>query len=151
MNMWIIGLIVLLILLIIYKSYCYIQQKQDKYLMGIWSGDKEFLKQSDLKDMHLFIAPIRDNSKLKAFLTITDKDGNFITNQVIWINNSTISNKVDITYSDNDFTAIPANVTFNIDYDKGTLMIYADSKLYAFLIKNNEMSIVANDTYTNTD
>jgi hypothetical protein len=145
-----VGIVILLIILIVYRLYD-TKRKQDAYLMGIWSGDKEFLKQSDLKDMHLFIAPIKDNGKLKAFLTISDKDGDTITNQVIWIDNSMLANKITITYSDNNFTAIPSSVTFNIDYDKGTLMVYADSKLYAFLIKNNEMSIVANDTYTNTE
>lgn len=148
MNLWYIGAIVLLVFLLIYCSY--LKQKQDKYLAGIWSGDKEFLESSHLKDFHLFIAPTRDNGKLKAFLTISDENGDTTTAQVIWINNSAFNNKAQFIYSDSDFTSIPENVSLIIDQIKGTMMIYADSKMYGFLIKNNEMSIIANEKYETT-
>lgn len=143
-----IGLLILLFIVFLVKYYYYLRRIQDKYLAGIWSGDKEFLKKSELKDLQLFIAPERDSGNLKAFLTMTDKDGDVITMQVIWINNSAFNSNIKFIYSDKDFSAIPVNATMNVDHDKGTMMIYADSKLYAFLIKNNEMSMVANDTYT---
>jgi hypothetical protein len=140
-----IGVVILIIFLLIVKYY--LRQRQDKYLAGIWTGDKEFLNNSQLKDFHLFIAPVRDGGKLKAFLTMSDSNGDTITTQIVWIDNSPFNNRIKFVFSDSDFAAIPENATMNIDKDKGTMMIYADSKLYGFLIKNNEMSIEANDKY----
>lgn len=143
------GVVLFLIILILYKYTNYCREKQDSFLSGIWSGDAEFLKQSNLKTLHLMIAPIRDSGKLKGFLSIVDNDGSDISNQIIWLDNSAFNNKVSITYTDPEFDAIPSNVTINVDINKGTMMIYADSKLYAFLVKNNEMSMISNETYEN--
>lgn len=146
-----IGALVLLFIIILYKYSCIVQKKNDSFLAGIWSGDKEFLKQSELKDLQLFIAPTRDSGKLKAFLTMTDLNGDIVTAQVMWITNSVFSNRVHFIYNDATFEAIPPDATMHIDPNKGTMMIYSGGKLYGFLIKNNETSMIVNETYANTD
>lgn len=145
----IIGIIILLLLILIVKQYSHKSHK-DTFLNGVWNADKEFLEQSDLKEMHLFVAPQLERGMLKAFLLMSDKNGDTITKQVIWIKNPFFGGDSNIIYSDKDFTAIPETVRFDIDPMKGTLMVYSGSKLYGFLIKNNEMSLIANETYNST-
>jgi hypothetical protein len=139
-------IVVLIIIIIIYLSKR--QQEQNKFIEGIWTGDAEFLKKSDLKQMILFISPNNKNKiQSNASLIMTDKNGDTITNQVVNIKRSLFSNNCNVKYEDESFTSIPTSVKMDVDINKGTMMLYDNTKVYGFLIKNNEASIIANETY----
>jgi hypothetical protein len=135
-----IGLLILLLIIIVLY---WRKSAKEQFMYGFWSADDEFLRKSDLSDMHLFIAPDK-----KAFLVMTDKNGDFISNQIININTSLFTNTASISYDDKTFDAIPGRVKLDIDSSKGTMLLYDGSKVYGCLIKDNKTSMIANNAYS---
>ena len=138
-----IGLLILLIIIIVLH---WKRSAKEQFMAGFWTADDEFLRKSSLSDMHLFIAPDK-----KAFLVMTDKNGDFISNQIINIKPSLFTNNAYISYDDESFDAIPNCVKIDIDNNKGTMLLYEGDKVFGCLIKDNKTSMIANNAYSSDE
>ena len=173
----IISIIIVIIIIIFYllnNSASTCNERYNNYLTGMWTGDPDFLKQANLKDLQLFISPKEKNMR-QGYVIMTDINGNFIMNEPIefkdtnnqsknWkalsANSQKNKDKFIIHYenaSESDSKEsdskksdkFPKNLKFGISMCDGTLTIHdTDSnKILAFLEKDFISSAVAIDTY----
>jgi uncharacterized integral membrane protein len=75
-------IIVLIILICSIKNANVSCVKYQNYLTGMWVGDAEFIKKSDLSDLRIFISP-REKRKRNGYIIMLDKNEEFILNQPI--------------------------------------------------------------------
>ena len=170
----IIIVIIIIIIAILNTSATSCNERYNNYLTGMWSGDPDFLKQSNLKDLQLFIAPPEKNVR-QGYIIMTDQDGNFLMNEPIEFKENVTNLKkwnafnanrkktkdkfithhsTDLESSNTDLstkmTEFPKNLKFGLSMCDGTLTIYdADSnKLSAFLEKDLIGSAAAIEAYT---
>ena len=174
----IIIVIIIIIFCVLNSSASNCNERYNNYLTGIWSGDPDFLKQSNLKDLQIFIGPKegpKENFKERqGYIIMTDMDENFIMNEPIEFKENKSSKKWNalsanrqktkdkyITHfttgtnnSTNNSTTnsnFPKNLKFGLSMCDGTLTIHdTDSnKLSAFLEKDLIGSAAAIEAYTN--
>ena len=74
--------IFLIIIIYITKGATNSCNKYHYYLTGMWSGDPEFLKKSNLQDLKLFISP-RERGVRNCYIIMVDINGGFILNEPI--------------------------------------------------------------------
>ena len=141
------ALIVILVIVLCFAfSKTRAQYDYRKVLPGLWKGESEFLASAGLQDYYLYIAP----DLQKGYLVILDQDDNLSSDQIVELRIRRQALRpeklsVQITYS--NLMPMPESVTFTLDVNQGTLHIAADGEMYAFLIKDNESSLVANAEY----
>lgn len=143
-------------------------REHEEYLSGFWSGDPAFLKKAGLDDMFVYIAP-RERAGIfrwsrQGYLVMTNNRGEMISNQGIEITYSCPVGRMQsalgshfraknyqipkATFSCDGEAAIPEVMSISLNPAEGSLSFYDRDKLYAFLIKDNETSIAANEEYT---
>lgn len=157
------ALVLILIILVVVLSPRV--REFEKFLSGVWIGESAFLKESGLAELYLYIAP-REKSSRQGYLVMVDSQGEFVSNQGVeidyacafkrWMSalkSNFSSSKVDycvpcaqITYDDS--AAMPEEMSLGLDVSKGTLTLYDSEKIYAFLVKDNEVSMSANIQYS---
>ena len=122
------------------------------FLSGLWVGDPDFLSSAQLQDFQLYIAP----ECQQGYLIISDSDGEFIANLAFDLDvaHSTISaisaaTRVADIYRTNcsiicdDPIPFPTSIKIAISILNGTLTLYDDTRIYAYLIKDNQASTAA--------
>jgi hypothetical protein len=78
----ILSVIVLVLIAIIVAIARVDARRYENYLSGLWVGDPAFLREGQLRDFRLFLAP-REGGCRQGYLVITADDGAFVTNQAI--------------------------------------------------------------------
>lgn len=138
----------------------------ERFLSGFWSGESGFLRKAGLSDMFLYIAPcerLGGRWVRQGYLVLVDSAGAVISNQAIEMSwggllgrwksalKSSVTASADETYKvgtvylEYDHEAImPETMSLGLNVTKGTLVLYEDHKVFAFLVKDNEVSITAN-------
>jgi len=169
------ALIIIIIIVIIFLIFiiCMVRSantccvKYQNYLTGMWIGDPEFLKKSDLSDLQIFISP-KEGQKRNGYIIMLDKNKEFILNQPIELNELSSShtqrwsahsankkNKNDLfnitfnlnTQVDNIF---PKQLIFTLSMLNGVLSIKDNTeKIYALLTKDLITSASAIKEYEN--
>lgn len=141
----------------------------ERFLSGFWSGDPTFLKEAGLSQMHLYIAPCERSGGRwcrQGYLLMVDSGGAMVSNQGIELQwsgmagrwksalKSHFSASADEVYRvanaafTYDFQAVmPEAMHLGLDVAQGSISLYTDEKLYAFLMKDNEVSAAANAEY----
>lgn len=158
--------IIMVVIIIIIGSISV--SRYEQYLSGLWIGDPTFLNDAHLSDFQLFISP-RENGTRQGYLIITNLNGEFISNQAIEINEqSHISNWMSATCSSFKTNTDVYNVrTIEINYDNedddppmpkllkmtisllnGSLSLYDEQKVYAFMRKDFAASAAAIEVYS---
>jgi hypothetical protein len=161
-----IAVIVVILIVIVLSIGGANARRYEKYLAGMWIGDPGFLKKAQLKDLQLFIAPREDGCR-QGYLIITDMSGNFITNQAVEIRCSSLwgsalktgfktekdSCKVrsfEIEYDNlarGEEPPMPTQMKMALSILDGSLTLYDDKKVYAFLEKDLAASSAALEAY----
>ena len=162
------ALVVLTIMIILVVGSVTVR-RYENYLGGYWIGDPGFLKKAQLKDMQLFIAP-KEGGCRQGYLLMTDLDGNFISNQALEIRERSAAQRwwtaftsafrterdaysarcVEIEYDDAaevNEPPMPETVKMTLSVLDGTLTLYDDSKVWAFLTKDLLASAAAIEAY----
>ena len=165
-----IAIIIAIILIVIVVVGNASSSRYENYLTGLWIGDPAFLEKAQLSDLQLFIAPV-DNGCRQGYLIITDSNGEFISNQAIEIcERSSIrrwwsalrsafrtekdtykSCKVDIEYdavAEGEEPPMPSTLKLSLSMIEGTLTLYDDEKVYAFMEKDLAASAAAVEAYS---
>jgi hypothetical protein len=142
-------------------------RRHEHYLAGLWVGDPVFLKRARLRDFQLFIAP-RENGCRQGYLIITDEDGGFISNQAIEINerprkwaavrsmfrtkkDACASRHFEVEYDDveeGNEPPMPVAMIMALSILDGTLTLYDNKKIYAFMAKDHATSAAAIEAYS---
>jgi len=164
------AVVVVVLLVIIVLVGAVAARRYENYLSGYWVGDPGFLEKAQLRDMQLFIAP-REGGCRQGYLLMTDLDGNFVSNQAIEICERSAAQRwwtalgssfktardaysaqcVEITYDDasaGGAAPMPERVKLTLSILDGTLTLYDDTKVYAFLVKDSAASAAAVEAYT---
>ena len=154
--------VIILVIIALVAAAAAAARRYEHYLAGLWVGDPAFLKKAQLRDLQLFIAPRDAGGCRQGYLIITDKDGEFVSNQAIeicehtqWWSalSSTFRVKTD-AYSTSDFQTIYDDVTagdppmpeamkMTLSILEGTLTLYDKEKVYAFMHKDLAASAAA--------
>ena len=127
--------------------------KYQNYLTGMWIGDPEFIKKSDLTDLQIFIGP-KENVKRNGYIIMLDKNNEFILNSAIELKEITSqhaqrwsANTENKKIKDDHFNieyqvltdinnVFPKKINLNLSMGNGVLAIKANEKTYALLIKD---------------
>lgn len=142
-------------------------RRYKNYLSGYWVGDPGFLEKAQLKDMQLFIGPEEDGTR-QGYLIMTDLDDNFVSNQAIevkegamgrrwWTALKSVFRTTRDVYSTNDLSIeydaeagdppMPETLKMSLSMLDGSLTLYDDAKVWAFLEKDNVTSIAVLEAY----
>jgi hypothetical protein len=148
-------------------------RNSEKCLSGFWTGETAFLRRAGLSEMFLYIAPPESGwgrNNRQGYLLMVDNEGETVSNQGIelsygsafsrWSSSlkSHFSNapretykiaSVDIAYDDE--AVMPEKVSIGVNTSDGTLALYDKDKIYAFLVRDNEVSTAANEAYGESD
>jgi hypothetical protein len=167
--------ILLLIILIAAVLGALAMRRYETYLSGLWVGDPGFLARARLRDLQLFLAP-REGGRRQGYLIMTDLDGAFLSNQAIEVReraaaqrwwtalrsvfrtsgDAYASNCVEIEYDDCGERAgegggadppMPERMKMALSMLDGTLTLYDQDKVYAFLEKDLTASAAAVAAY----
>jgi len=152
---FIIAIIIILLIMLItsIKSANKSCDKYQNYLTGMWIGDPEFIKKSDLTDLQIFIGP-KENTKRNGYIIMLDKNNEFILNDPIELQEITSkhsqrwsANTENKKIKDDNFTitfqllteinnVFPKKMNFNLSIANGVLSIQSNGKVYALLTKD---------------
>jgi hypothetical protein len=157
--------VLVLILIVIAALYVATAKRFSHYLSGLWVGDPGFLDRAGLSDFQLFLAPEEDGLR-QGYLLIADTEGGLITNQAIELRVESgpgayetlkaatssldvrTSPEVHIAYDDaKGPKPIPEALKMSLSVMAGTLALFDDDKVYAFLEKDLASSVAALDAY----
>ena len=139
-------LILLLIALIAIHTIRY-----DRTLTGYHVGNAQFLKKAGLSQFELYISP-STNRVRKGYLIVVDEDGDIVANEAITIKNSTFWPALAQMFGETDryklqleieSTLLPKQLTVAISIMNGTLTLFNDKKIYAYLERDTDASKVA--------
>ena len=150
-------------------------RRYEGYLSGLWVGDPGFLEKAQLRDLQLFLAPREHGSRgRQGYLIMTDLAGNFISNQAIelrvgapverwWTALKSVfrtshdaykARTVEIDYDSSagamastEGPPMPERMKMTLSILDGTLTLYDDEKVYAFLEKDLLASAAAVEAY----
>lgn len=145
-------------------------QNYEQFLSGFWSGDPTFLQEAGLSELYLYIAPCeRAGGRWcrQGYLVMVDTTGGFVSNQGVEICYSALPGRwgsalkshfsaggqakykiknAELVFDDR--AVMPEDLSLDLNVTEGTLSLYDDTKLYAFLVKDNETSLAANAMYS---
>jgi len=143
------------------------------YLAGMWKGNPKFLEEAGLQDFQLFLSPgeaAKQDYVRDGYLIATDATGGFVANQAItweesgagWLAalGASMGAQGDvcamgvarIEYDDEatGHKIMPETVKVSISILDGTLTLFDDEKVYAFLEKDHSASAAATEMYEAT-
>lgn len=139
------------------------------FLSGFWSGEPTFLKEAGLLEMYLYVAPCERSGGRwcrQGYLVMVDAGGAMVSNQGIELEwsgmvgrwksalKSHFSASADEVYrvknaefTYDDQAVMPEEMHLGLNVTQGSISLYTDEKLYAFLMKDNEVSATANEEF----
>ncbi len=142
----------------------------ERELAGFWVGESEFLKKAGLSDINLYIAPgaAQDGKTTRqGHLLMVDIDGEIVTNQGVEMTYTDVAGRwrsalaahcasgndrpsytianVKLAFDDGG-SIMPAVVDLRMC--EGMLAICDSEKIHAYLVRDNDTSLRANDEYT---
>lgn len=139
--------------------------KYQNYLTGMWIGDPEFLKKSDLSDLQIFISP-KENQKRNGYIIMLDKNKEFLLNQPIELEelssshsqrwsaygaNKQVKNdlfNIEFILNSEVENIFPKHLKFTLSMGGGVLSISdKNGKLYSLLEKDLISSAAAINAY----
>lgn len=153
------ALLVLALLMLILALTTSSARRYRDYLSGFWVGDPGFLAKAELRDVQLFISPEESGGDRSGYLIMTDQEGKFVSNQAVTVRagrpgawqslRSAFRRSGDVCTAPVEFeylggsAPMPASMKLSLSILGGTLTLFDDEKVYAFLAKDNSTSISA--------
>ena len=152
-------IIVAIIVILVIVAMPFVR-KYDTMLGGMWVGDPEFLKQSKLSDMQLYISPGNTTAR-SGWLIMTDDKGEFICNTPIefeyrypfilsrvWKSMAGVDEmpaRISIGVEGGDKAIpFPEKMRMLFSIANGTITLFNKEKMFAFLYKDPLASRAAN-------
>lgn len=160
------AIVVVLLLFVIVAASPRVRDSE-AMLTGFWSGEPAFLKTAELSEMYVYISPAeskRGRKTRQGYLVMVNNAGVMVSNQSITLEYSrawarwasafrgalTSSPQYKIprvTISYDDAPVMPEEMKLVLNPADGTLAFCDDEKIYAFLVRDNEISLTANSEY----
>lgn len=145
------AVIIFLIIIAVFIYYRY-KARYTKFLAGMWVGESSFLEQAGLTQFYMFFK----NDK-EGYVVIVDEDGETLANHAVNFNikfsnivSASLSSKNDACNADITIKAIDGETCpiadvrrLTISMLDGSLALYDNKKLFAFLQKDISASILA--------
>lgn len=148
------AVIIVLVMLVIFVV-CPTVRRYETLASGLWVGDPEFLRKANLSDMQLYIAP-RAGRTMQGYIIITDTNGEFIANKPFEISlnfgnpisrcvkavkanfatDDKMTGKVRIEMDGGDIDAMPSEMRMGLSLSAGSMTLFNDEKVFAFLYKD---------------
>ena len=129
-------------------------------LAGFWTAHSDFLDESGLGRLDVYIPPAEGwpARNRSGYVTAVDVDGVVVANAPIDITHGPLTPaamrrgplKFRVGAASEEAAAlgiVPDGATFVLDPARGTLEIVADDVLHAYLVRDNEVSLTANEMY----
>lgn len=167
----ILAVLILVVLLVIYYAVLAPAAARCEYgVTGMWVGSTAFLARAGLRDFQLYIGP-RENGARQSYLLIADDRGGILANQALeirygggvrrwWSGAKTAFAGpssaragtyrivgAEFAYDDAPPPELPTVMNLALSAADGTLTLYDDEKVYAFLYKDTQASSAANEAY----
>jgi len=131
----------------------------------MWSGDPEYLKKSNLKDLQIFLSP-KNKTKRNGYIIMVNTNNDIVLNQPIELQEMTSAHNqrwaaynenkkikndnFNIDYlilSDINTDFFPKNITMSISMINGSLVIKNNNNIYALCEKDLISSAAAIAAY----
>ena len=158
--------VVLVLIAIIIAIAVVAARRYENYLSGLWVGDPAFLKEGQLRDFRIFLAP-REEGCRQGYLIITADDGTFVANQAIEVregalwwsslrstfrseNDQCKTRRFEVEYDgaeEGEDPPMPELLKMSLSILEGTLTLYDGEKIYAFMHKDPGASAAALAAY----
>lgn len=145
----------------------------ERYLSGFWVGERDFLDKAGLSEMYLYIAPREWSGgswRRQGYLVIVGADGTLVSDQSVelewsgrlgrWLSavGGHFATDADEVYKienarfvyDSD-AVMPSDMHLGLNVTQGSVTLYTDEKLYAYLLKDPEVSAAANREYNRAE
>ncbi|GFR90726.1 hypothetical protein ElyMa_002574800 [Elysia marginata] len=140
----------------------------ERFLSGFWTGHPLFLKEAGLSQMYLYISPrerLDGRWCRQGYLLMVDSSGALISNQGVelewssmvdrwgsafkscFVANAETYGVKNAKFTYDEQAVMPENIHLGLDISQGSISLYTDETLYAFLVKDNEVSAAANAEY----
>jgi hypothetical protein len=160
------ALLVVLVIIVAFAAGGAAKARYSEYLSGHWVGDPAFLASSGLRDVQLFIAP-EESGERQGYLIMANEDGDFVANQAVTITaqrsdlgrwaaaRAALAADDARTLGEFDFAfdapsadaPFPARVKISVSILRGTLTVFDETSVYAFLRKDLSVSESAVEAY----
>lgn len=156
------ALVVVTIVLIVALSR---MRDYEQFLSGFWVGDPAFLRRAGLGDMYLYLAPPDRAGGRQGYLVMTSPEGEVLSNQAVQARSSGLGRWTSALRShflaprDDDVYRgrlaiaydqggpMPPEMKLGLSVAKGSLTLFDEDKVYAFLVRDNIASNAANELY----
>ncbi len=165
--------VLILVVLLVIAVFAPAAARCEYAVTGMWVGSTAFLSRAGLRDFQLFIGP-RENGVRQSYLLIADDRGGLLANQALeiryggglrrwWSGAKTafagVSKAgeskngtyrilgVEFAYDAEPPPELPTVMNLALSSADGTLTLYDDEKVYAFLYKDTQASSAANEAY----
>lgn len=148
-------IVTVVICLIIIFSVCMKQESFLTNLNGLWVSNENFLDESNLNAMMIYIKDSSDGAEKIGYLNIVDSDDNLISNQFVKIKLPTensikfnsfikslspVSNldiPINIEFGENK--TFPEDVSMIFSPQNGTLIFYYGDTIHAWFVKDHSI------------
>jgi len=169
------AIVVVMVLIAVVAMGFRASRRYSQYVAGLWVGEPKFLDKAGLQDFQLFLSPETfpegklAGGKRQGYLLVTDTSGAFVVNQAIeWEgggagvlaalkaaasteNDVCTAGGARITYDSPELLTggppVPETVKMSVSILDGTLTLFDDEKVYAFLQKDLASSAAAISMY----
>jgi hypothetical protein len=163
----VIALLIVALLVIIGAIGALAVRRYENYLSGLWVGDPAFLQEARLRDFQLFLAP-SEGGRRQGYLIMTDEAGAFVSNQAIEVHErspaqrwwtalrSVLQTRGDaysakcVSFEYDAASAeppMPELMKMALSMADGTLALFTETKVFAFLQKDLAASAAAVEAY----
>jgi hypothetical protein len=131
--------------------------KYHYYLSGMWVGDPEFLKKSNLKDLQIFISP-KNKIKRNGYIIMVNTNNDIILNQPIELQEVSSSHNqrwaaynMDKKINNDNFTInylilndidtdlFPKNIILSVSIGNGTLVIKSSDNDHVYALCEKDL------------
>ncbi len=119
------------------------------FTTGMWVGDRGFLDKAELSDMQLYLGAPEQGTR-KGYLIMTDKNGEFVANTSFQCEDDGMRCDAAASAADADLeitfdaaAPLPSELKLNVSVKDGTLTLYDDKNVVAFLYKDSAASHAA--------
>lgn len=160
MNPYIIAASVVGLLALVAAIAYAARARYEGYLSGHWIGNPAFVKRAGLTDLQLFLAPPEDGCR-QGYLIMTNEDGDFIWNGALEVDGASFpalgalracggqcrASEIAVTYDDEDEPPMPKNMSVTMSILDGSLTLFDDKKIFAYLNKDLGASAAAVEAY----
>lgn len=142
---------------------------RDSQLTGVWTGEAGFLKESGLGQMYMYISPLEPDAESKkwkrlGYLYMVDQDGQTVSEQALefiypGVFKRFMGSAMNAGPASGAYLMSPESIVHEksaifperphlaLNPAKGTLAIWDEETVFAYLVRDNEASLAAEESW----